>query len=265
MTDCVIDGNICDGVSIGNTPGPYTRPRQPDQRQRPRTGTTGTIWATAIRAATVDVVIDSNDFWGNGLDGVRIDRPMVDAVLLNNRIRNNGRQCARRVTGGSGESVRYTRRSLRRPGGGLAARRAPGQGAAGGQEALPWSREHRQRAQSSPRSGPDAVHRVERRTPRRPGAAYELPAAPECRAGITIDAPFDSRHRPRQPDLGQPRQPTQTHGLWITERGSCVACRVEDNDLAGNAVAPTRLDTPRRSAAGGTVTTVTRTGAADRR
>ncbi|MFE9655090.1 hypothetical protein [Micromonospora sp. NPDC006431] len=39
------------------------------------------------------------------------------------------------------------------------------------------------------------------------------------------------------------RPATQTHGFWITERGSCVG-RVEDNDLAGNAEGPTRLDTP---------------------
>ncbi|MFG2106665.1 hypothetical protein [Micromonospora chersina] len=36
---------------------------------------------------------------------------------------------------------------------------------------------------------------------------------------------------------------TQTYGFWVTGAGSCVSCRVEDNDLAGNE-AGVRLDTP---------------------
>ena len=68
-----------------------------------------------------------------------------------------------------------------------------------------------------------------------PGCGYELAAAPKLRAGITIDAPFDSATIRGNRIWDNHDDQTQTHGLWITERGSCVDCRVEDNDLAGNA------------------------------
>jgi hypothetical protein len=40
------------------------------------------------------------------------------------------------------------------------------------------------------------------------------------------------------------RHKTQTHGLWITERGTCVSGRVEDNHLEGNAIGAVHFDTP---------------------
>ncbi|MDG4806770.1 hypothetical protein O7634_08390 [Micromonospora sp. WMMD1120] len=36
---------------------------------------------------------------------------------------------------------------------------------------------------------------------------------------------------------------TQTQGIWITDRGSCLNCRVVENDLDGNDE-PVRTDTP---------------------
>ena len=68
-----------------------------------------------------------------------------------------------------------------------------------------------------------------------PGCGYELAAAPKRRAGITIDAPFDSATIRGNRIWDNHDHQTQTHGLWITDRGSCVGSRVEDNDLAGNA------------------------------
>jgi hypothetical protein len=39
----------------------------------------------------------------------------------------------------------------------------------------------------------------------------------------------------------QPRK-TQTHGLWITNSGTCEEGWVHDNELDGNGVVPTRFD-----------------------
>ncbi|MFI1194697.1 right-handed parallel beta-helix repeat-containing protein [Micromonospora sp. NPDC020750] len=240
LSDCVIDGNVRDGVSMGNTPGPYTI-RGNRISGSGAYGYHGHDLGHGYQGAAMDVVIDSNDFWGNGLDGIRIDRPMADAVLLNNRIRNNGRQCADEYRG-SGESVRYTERSL-------VDRAAdwPHDGHRGKvlrvdkRVAVVAANDGKELTLAPVR--PDAYSGWSGDVPL-PGTAYELSPAPECRAGITINAPFDSATVRGNRVWDNHHRRTQTHGLWITERGSCVACRVEDNDLAGNAVAPTRLDTP---------------------
>ena len=46
---------------------------------------------------------------------------------------------------------------------------------------------------------------------------------------------YEAEYRVLKPDMSV---------LWITERGSCVDCRVEDIDLAGNVDDGMRLDTP---------------------
>lgn len=240
LTDCVIDGNGRDGISMGNTPGPYTI-RGNRISGNGRHGYHGQDLGHGYQGPAMDVVIESNEFWGNGLDAIRVDRPMTDAVLLNNRLRNNGRQCAEAASGG-GETVRYSERSMV------------------------------DRAAHWPHDGQRGkVLRVGRRVavvaanndtemilaPVRPGAfsgwsgdipppgtPYELEPAPETRAGIAINAHFDSATVRGNRIWDNHDDQTQTHGLWITERGSCVACRVEDNDLAGNGVGGMRLDTP---------------------
>ncbi len=49
LTDCVIDRNVRDGISMGNTPGAYTI-RAIGSAATAGTGTTSTAWATATRA-----------------------------------------------------------------------------------------------------------------------------------------------------------------------------------------------------------------------
>jgi hypothetical protein len=89
VTGCVIDENPGDGVSIGNTPGGYTiaasrisRNGGHGYRQHNLPG--------AIRPPAADMVIEGNDIWDNGRDGIRIDGGLVDPFLLDNRIRGNG-------------------------------------------------------------------------------------------------------------------------------------------------------------------------------
>ncbi|MEV4659480.1 right-handed parallel beta-helix repeat-containing protein [Micromonospora sp. NPDC049301] len=240
LTDCVIAGNISDGISVGNTPGPYTI-RGNRISGNGRYGYHGQDLRRGYQGPVRDVVIESNEFWGNGLDAVRVDHPMVDAVLLNNRIRNNGRQCAT-AAGGAGETVRYSERSLV-------------------DRAADWPHDgHRGKVLRVGRSvalvasntgteltlapvRPDALSAWSGDIPP-PGCPYELSAAPERRAGITIDAAFDSATVRGNRIWDNHEDRTQSHGLWITERGSCVDCRVEENDLVGNADGGMRLDTP---------------------
>ncbi|MFC4147561.1 right-handed parallel beta-helix repeat-containing protein [Micromonospora mangrovi] len=240
LADCVIDGNVRDGVSIGNTPGPYTI-RGNRISGNGRHGYHQRSLGGDETEVAREIVIESNDFYGNSLDAIRIDRPMVDAMVVNNRIRGNGRQCAPAAAGG-GESVRYSERRV-------VDRQAD------------WGHdEHRGKVlRVGHRIAVVAANDADELTlaPVRPGAVtawsgdvpppgtpYELPDAPRTRAGITVDAPIDSASIRGNRVWDSQDPPTQTHGLWITGRGSCADCRIEDNDLAGNAVAAVRLDTP---------------------
>lgn len=71
---------------------------------------------------------------------------------------------------------------------------------------------------------------------------YRLPDVPQARAGITVAAAV---HGPTMHDnrtWDSQRRKTQTHGLRITENGSCESGWVHHNDLDGNAVAAARFD-----------------------
>ncbi len=257
LTDCVIDGNLCDGVSIGNSPGPYTV-RGNRISGNGRHGYHAHDLGRGYRGSIRDVVIESNEFWGNGLDAVRIDHQMTDAVLLNNRIRNNGRQYGE-GTSGAGDAVRYSERCLV-------------------DRSANWPHDgHRGKvlrvgktvAMVAANTGdeltlapvrPDAFTAWSGDVPP-PGSAYELAAAPQLRAGITIDAPFDSatirgnriwdnhdnEPRPRRTGCGSPdgaaawTAGSRTTTWPATPTGGCDW-------------------TPRRWADGGATTTWTATG-----
>ncbi|MBO4206478.1 right-handed parallel beta-helix repeat-containing protein [Micromonospora echinofusca] len=239
LTDCVIDRNVGSGVSIGDTPGPYT------VRGNRVSGNGGYGYhqhdlGDGYHGAARDVVIDSNEIRDNGLDGIRIDRPLTEATIVNNRIRNNGQRCAP-PHDGSGDTVRYGRRAMSD-----GSAHWPPDGHRG-KVLHVGSRTATVTANSDSHLSlaeirPDAPTGWNEDTPP-PGAAYSLPGGPDVRAGITVDAVLDSA-TVRGNRIGDSRdEPTQTHGLWVTERGCCVSCRVEDNDLAGNAEAAVRLDT----------------------
>jgi len=59
-----------------------------------------------------EIVIESNEIWKNGVDGIHLGAPMVDASIIGNRIRNNGR---RRAPAARGAGV-YTEMTLKDPG-----------------------------------------------------------------------------------------------------------------------------------------------------
>ncbi len=240
VSDCVIDGNVRDGISIGNTPGPYTI-RGNRISGNGRYGYHQRTLGGEQQEHAREIVLESNDFYGNSLDAIRIDRPITDAIIVNNRIRGNGRQCGPADHGG-GDSVRYSERQV-------VDRRADWQHdehrgkvvRVGERIAVVAANDSATLTLAPIR--PDAFTAWSADTPV-PGTPYELPAAPLIRAGITVNAALDaaSIRGNRIWDSREPR--AQTHGLWITGQGSCVDCRVEDNDLAGNAEAPARLDIP---------------------
>ncbi|MBY8874295.1 right-handed parallel beta-helix repeat-containing protein [Micromonospora sp. PLK6-60] len=240
LSDCVIDGNLRDGISIGNTPGPYTI-RGNRISGNGRYGYHQRSLGGEQQECAREIVIDGNDFYGNSLDAIRLDRPIRDALITNNRIRANGRQCGTGSRGG-GDSVRYSEKTA-------VDRRATWQHdehrgkvlRVGERVAVVAANDSTDLHLAPNRPGAFTAWSAD--TPA-PGTPYELPAAPDVRAGITVDAALDAAtiRANRIWDSHEPQ--TQTHGIWVTEHGSCVSCRVEENDLAGNAEAPIRLDTP---------------------
>jgi len=88
LTGCVIDGNGQDGVCLDGTPGPYTIRGCRISNSR-RHG----YWHWQMKGGEEvprEIAIDGNDIYGNGGDGIRFDRAVVDACLTGNRIRRNG-------------------------------------------------------------------------------------------------------------------------------------------------------------------------------
>ncbi|MGW4500181.1 right-handed parallel beta-helix repeat-containing protein [Micromonospora sp. NPDC004336] len=240
LTDCVIDGNLGDGISIGNTPGPYTI-RGNRISGNGRYGYHQRNLGGVEECIAEEIVIESNDFYGNSADAIRVDRPLRDAIVVGNRIRNNGRQCAPAMSG-HGDSVRYSDRTV-------VDRRAswPNDGhrgkvvRVGERIAIVAANDDTQLTLAPIR--PDAASGWSGGTPP-PGTPYDLPAGPPVRAGITINAAVDSATIRGNRIWDNKHPSTQNHGLWITDGGSCVDCRVEDNDLAGNADSAIRMDTP---------------------
>ncbi|WP_460350578.1 right-handed parallel beta-helix repeat-containing protein [Actinoallomurus acanthiterrae] len=239
VTGCIIEDNVWDGVAIGNTPGPYTLAGNRISRNG-RYGYWQHNLAGGPQEAAGNMIIDANEFWDNGLDGIFIDSALADPDIAGNRLRGNGRQCEP-ATEGEGDMVSYGAQSLIdtaadwRPNGHIGKCVT-----AGVQEAIVMGNSATELALAPFRPG--AMTAWPDGTPS-PGSPYRLPEAPDVRAGLTLAAAVDSPTiRDNRVWDAQARK-TQTHGLVITGAGTCGAAWVHDNDLTGNAVAATRFDT----------------------
>jgi hypothetical protein len=105
--ECLIDGNGRDGVSIGNTHGAYTV-RACRISHNGRHG----YYEHNIKddpSPGREIVIEANEIWKNGVDGIHVGAPMVDPSIVGNRIRNNGR---RRASAAKGAGL-YTEMTLK--------------------------------------------------------------------------------------------------------------------------------------------------------
>ncbi|MFB7600847.1 right-handed parallel beta-helix repeat-containing protein [Streptomyces sp. NPDC056160] len=239
VTGCVIDGNIRDGVGLGNTPGPYAL-RGNRISNNGRYGYWEHNLAGGDEEASADIVLEANDIRDNALDGVRIDAVMRDLAVVDNRIRNNGRRAAGAVEGG-GEKVRFAALSLTDEKADWPADGHRGKEVAVGTQTALVTRNSPTELRLAPlRPGADTAWADGVPDP---GSAYRLPGAPVLRAALTVDAAV-TRPRMHGNRMGddQPTR-TQTHGMCVTGNGSWTDGRVLDNDLSGNAREATRFDT----------------------
>ncbi|WP_180687713.1 right-handed parallel beta-helix repeat-containing protein [Streptomyces gossypiisoli] len=184
VTGCVIDGNVRDGVAIGNTPGPYAL-RGNRISNNGRYG----YWEHNLEGGdqepAEDIVLESNDIRDNALDGIRIDADLRDPAIVGNRIRNNGRRAAPATSGG-GDGVRCTDLSLIDetadwPPDGHRGKQVT----VGGQHAMVTFNTETELSLAPVRPGSKTAWSGG--TPK-PGASYDLPDPPDLRAGIAIAA-----------------------------------------------------------------------------
>ncbi|HYZ27894.1 MAG TPA: right-handed parallel beta-helix repeat-containing protein [Thermoleophilaceae bacterium] len=216
VVNCVIDGNLRDGIAIGNTPGPYTI-RGSRISANGRYGYWQHHLGDGYSGAAVDLVLEGNSIHDNGLDGIRVGAALDHSGVTRNRIRNNGRRAAP-AAAGSGATVSYGDLTVTDTGAGWRPDGHRGKEVTVGDEL--------------------AVVLFNTETtlglaPRRPGAAsawragvppdgspYRLPGAPALRAGITLDAPVGVLALDGNQIWDDQDEPSQTHATWATERAS---------------------------------------------
>ena len=170
---------------------------------------------------------------GRTVDGVWIDAGLIDAAIVNNRVRDNGRRLAG-ADNGAGETVRYTRTSMRDTSANWSWKDTGKMVAVGNWTAVVAT---------------DTATELQL-APVRPGATDGLGreyATGRCRVtgcptyrqpgGITL-AVGDLRPGPAaQPGLGRSNSgKSETYGLWVRRRHPRSA-DFQDDDFAGNSVA----------------------------
>ena len=266
VTGCVIDGNVWDGVAIGNTPGPYTvggnrisrNGRYGYWRAQPRpvgpadrADASGTR-RPAERHPAADMAVTATTSGSNALDGDPHRLARARRVVAGNRLRSNGRPAApgdRRA----GATASYTRLPCTTP------RRT---GRRTGTPAR-WSPRARSRPSSWPTPPPSSSL-----APVRPGAATAWPEGTppqgpgtSCRTAPPPGPASPSRPPPTPPPSAttgpgtSARTPTQTHGLRITGDRQLRVGPGPRQRPGGQRRRRGRVSTPRRSAVAGTATT----------
>ncbi|MFD1322582.1 right-handed parallel beta-helix repeat-containing protein [Micromonospora sonneratiae] len=237
VTGCVVDRNVRDGVSIGNTPGRYVVRGNRISRNG-RYGYREHDLAGDGEPAR-EIVIEGNEIWDNGLDGIHVDAAMIDGAIIDNRIRNNGRRAAAASAGGASVSYRATtlvdRAADWRPDGHRGKTLT-----VGSRTAVVTTNSATELTLAPVRAGATTAWAGE---PPATGTPYRLPEAPTERAGVTVAADTDSLTFRGNRIWDNQDERTQTYGLWVTECGSCVSAAVEGNDLVGNAVSAVRFET----------------------
>ena len=211
-------------MSIGNTRGPYTvRGNRISnngrygyhQHDRKRDG-----------QHSPEIAVEGNDIWGNGLDGMRLEAPMLDATIVGNRIRNNGRRTEGAVSG-QGPGAIYTDFCVRD-----AKAKWPVDGHKGktlrvaGMTAVVASNTENE-LQLAPHRPGTATAWSE--SPPAAGTPYALPETIAIRPGLAVAAGIAGAWiRGNRIWDNQPHR-TQTHDLWTAPNAECAACRIEND------------------------------------
>lgn len=218
LTGSVIDGNVRDGVAIGNIPGSYTV-RGNRIMHNGRYGFHQHNLKKGDAEPAFNIVIESNDITDNALDGIYIDAPICDANFYGNRIRNNGRQCER-AEKGSGNSVSYTATGLV-------------------DKSANWIPDGH-KGKTLTVGDMNAI--VATNTDKELQLAPHRPGAPPVRAGLTLaNTVFGSWIRDNRVWDNQSTK-TQTHAVRIAEAGDWQTSRITDNDFIGNAASATQRE-----------------------
>jgi hypothetical protein len=227
VVNCVIDGNLRDGISIGNTPGPYTIS---DSRisANGRYGYWEHSLGEGYEGPAIDLVLDGNSIRDNGLDGIRVDSGIDYSAFTRNRIRNNGRRAAPIAVGG-GAGVHYDELTLTdesanwRADGHRGKQVTVGDWEEGGEDEAVVLFNTATTLSLAPHR-PGAATAWRHGVPRE-GTAYRLPGCPHVRAGITLDSPVGVLDLDGNRIWDDQEQPSQTHPVWTTGRASADTAR----------------------------------------
>jgi hypothetical protein len=230
ISGCVIDDNLGDGICLSSTPGPYAIANN----RISRNGRYGYHHRISSRPRTTNaLVVQDNDIWNNGLDGIRIDASLVDPYIAGNRIYDNGQRCGPACSGGEG--VRYTTDTLTDPTANWPPNAHRGKRVTAGQvHAKVRGNTTTTLYLAAVRS--NVKYYWTGRTPEN-GTEYHLAEAPAIRAGITVNATVDQptiRHN--RIWAGRQQQPTQTQDVAITVAGVVRGGHIEDgngNNIVG--------------------------------
>jgi pectate lyase-like protein len=224
LSECLIDGNGRDGVSIGNTQGPYTV----RGNRISYNGRHGYYQHNTRSEPTParEITIEGNDMWKNALDGVHFGAPTVDASIVHNRIRNNGRRVPGNVSRG-GPGVSYLPCGLRDADAHWPVDAHKGKTLLVADMIAIVSSNNEQELHLLPwRPGAPTAwekHRPSERTP------YLLrDDASRVRAGITLAAPVRGAWIRGNRVWDNQERRTQTHAIFTAEGVPCEDCWIED-------------------------------------
>jgi hypothetical protein len=212
VVNCVIDGNVRDGIGLGNTPGPYMISGCRVSANG-RYGYWQHDFGEGYSGPAVDVVLDANQISDNGLDGIRVEGGLDHSAFTRNRIRNNGRRCAPEASGGGG-GVSYGALTLTddsadwRPDG-----HRGKQLAVGDERALVAFNTPTRLGLAPWRPGAESAWRHDLPAD---GAPYRLPGPPSIRAGIALHTPVGVLDVDGNRIWDDQEKPSQTHAEWST-------------------------------------------------
>ncbi|MBA8925913.1 hypothetical protein BC739_003112 [Kutzneria viridogrisea] len=234
VASCVIDSNTLDGVSIGDSAtGRYTL----RGNRISSNGQYGVHYINVTQASTVALlehVVSENDVQLNALDGIRVDAPLTDAHVNQNRLRNNGLQSAAADSGTASAVTAITLTDSAKTW--LLDAHKGKTVTVGAVTATVVSNTATTLTLAAARSG----SAWSGATPSA-GASYTLPAAASRRCGIQITAGTSHLlvrgnrvhdNLNNNSSYGSARR--QQYALSTTSTGTLSACQIEGNDVLGN-------------------------------